>query len=66
MKKIYQIPLIDSSVNYLNPLCVGIVGSTEASEGNLVKEREYEDEEEDSAMIQLLKDTEEGNTSNLW
>ncbi len=64
MKKTYQKPAIDSSVGYLNQLCVGIVGSTEATEGNLIKERE--EAEEDEAIIQLLKDREEGNTSPLW
>jgi hypothetical protein len=65
MKKIYQKPTTDSSVGYFNPLCdIGIVGSTEATEGNLIKERE--EAEEDAAIIQLLKDREEGNTSSLW
>ena len=66
MKKTYQKPAIDSSVGYLNQLCeVGIVGSTDATEGNLSKQRE-EEEKEDEAIIQLLKDREEGNTSPLW
>ncbi len=66
MKKTYQKPAIDSSVGYLNQLCeIGIVGSTDATEGNLSKQRE-EEEKEDEAIIQLLKDREEGNTSPLW
>lgn len=66
MKKTYQTPAIGSSVGYLNPLCqIGIVGSTDATEGNLSKQRE-EEEKEDEAIIQLLKDREEGNTSPLW
>ncbi len=66
MKKTYQTPAIDSSVGYLNPLCqIAIVGSTDATEGNLSKQRE-EEEKEDEAIIQLLKDREEGNTSPLW
>lgn len=66
MKKKYQTPVTDSSVAYLNPLCdLGIVGSTDATEGNLAKKEEDELEEEE-AMIQLLKDREEGNTSALW
>lgn len=67
MKKTYQTPATDSSVGYFNPLCdMGIVGTTDATEGNLAKQREEEEQEEDEAIIQLLKDTEEGNTSALW
>lgn len=66
MKKTYQTPATDSSVVYFNPLCeMGIVGTTDATEGNLAKQRE-EEELEDEAIIQLLKDREEGNTSSLW
>ena len=65
MKKTYQTPTINNNVGYFNPLCdIGIVGSTDATEGNLAKERD--EEEMDEAIIQLLKDTEEGNTSALW
>ena len=66
MKKTYQTPKTDSSVAFFNPFCeIGIVGSTDAEEGNLIKAREDEIEEE-KAIIRLLKDTEEGNTSPLW
>ena len=66
MKKIYQTPKTDSSVAFFNPFCkIGIVGSTDATGGNLAKERE-DDIEEEKAIIRLLKDTEEGNTSPLW
>ena len=65
MKKTYQTPKTDSSVAFFNPLCdIGVVGSTDATEGNLVKENESL--KEDEAIIQLQKDLEEGRTSPLW
>lgn len=65
MKKRYISPATVLSVASLDTLCIGIEGSTNATEGNLAKLREDE-QEEDEAIIQLLKDTEEGNTSALW
>lgn len=64
MKKRYISPATVLSVASLDTLCIGIEGSTNATEGNLAKQRE--DEELEEAIIQLLKDTEEGNTSTLW
>ena len=67
MKKLYQTPKTDSSVAFFNPFCqIGIVGSTDAIEGNLAKERLEDENEEDEAIIRLLKDREEGNISSLW
>ncbi len=65
MKKRYISPAAVLSVAKLDTLCIGVEGSTDATEGNLAKLREDE-QEEDEAIIQLLKDTEEGNTSALW
>ena len=67
MKKPYQTPKTDSSVAFYNPLCdMGIVGSTDATEGNLAKERLEDELEEEEAIIRLLKEREDGNTSSLW
>jgi hypothetical protein len=65
MKKRYISPAAVLSVANFDTLCIGVAGSTNATEGNLAKLREDE-QEEDEAIIQLLKDTEEGNTSALW
>ena len=66
MKKRYIIPVTVVSVANLNTLCIGVEGSTDETSGNLAKLREEEELEEEEAIIQLLKDTEEGNTSTLW
>lgn len=66
MKKIYITPVTVVSVANLNTLCIGVEGSTDETSGNLAKLREEEELEEEEAIIQLLKDTEEGNTSALW
>ena len=66
MKKRYISPVTVVSVANLDTLCIGIEGSTDETSGNLVKQLKEEESEEDMAIIQLLKDTEEGNTSPLW
>ena len=66
MKKRYISPVTVLSVAKLDTLCIGVEGSTDATEGNLAKLREEEEMEEEEAIIQLLRDTEEGNTSALW
>ena len=66
MKKRYISPVTVVSVANLDTLCIGVEGSTDETSGNLAKLREEEELEEEEAIIQLLKDTEEGNTSTLW
>ena len=66
MKKRYISPVTVVSVANLGTLCIGVEGSTDETSGNLAKQLEEEELDEEEAIIQLLRDTEEGNTSPLW
>lgn len=69
MKKIYNTPTIACNAVLPQSFCaIQIKGSTTETSGNLGKSREelIDEEEMDEAMIMLLKDHEENNSSDLW
>lgn len=65
MKKKYITPAMTFAVNEMESLCIGIVGSTPATSGNLAKEREDEEEEEEEQAAFLAAE-EEREHNGLW
>ena len=71
MKKIYQIPSVcTEEVCFTRGLANGldVTGSATSSTPVVAKHRGFtvEDEEEEEAILHLMVDRENGNTSDLW